>query len=191
MNLDMQVLRATSSQMNGPREQLLLSLLNNKMSTVQHSQTSNHTFAKHSSPNGASQWMLNNLLLTFVFLLLQNNSSRLKERVDSPRPFQSLLSRYQCNRAESCGEYPRKLEYITDPSCWFCGHPQESILHLLDDCPGTSAYPAQHSLSTSLLWCKKHHHPCSRWPTLTLGLKRPSPSTQCLQTTEFDQLCIL
>jgi len=53
----------------------------------------------------------------FRYSLLQNNSSRLKERVDSPRPFQSLLSRYQCNRAESCGEYPRKLEYITDPSC--------------------------------------------------------------------------
>lgn len=76
----------------------------------------------------------------FRHFLLKARTSRLKMRVGSPRPIQTLFSRYRCNRSESCGEYPRKLRYIMNPSCRFCGHPKETILHLLDDCPGTHSY---------------------------------------------------
>ena len=83
--------------------------------------------------------------------LMQNKTSRLKLRLTSPRPFQTLFSRYRCNRVESAGEYPRKLGYIIDTSCRLCGHPQETILHLLVDCVGTSAYRSEHNISINTL----------------------------------------
>ena len=83
----------------------------------------------------------------FRHFLLKARTSRLKMRVGSPRPIQTLFSRYRCNRSESCGEYSRKLRYIMNPSCWFCGHPKETILHLLDDCPGTHSYRVEHNIN--------------------------------------------
>ena len=88
---------------------------------------------------------------SFRNCLLLQASSRLKERVASPRPLQTLLSRYRCNRVESCGEYPRKLKFIADPSCRFCGDPQETLLHLFTDCAGTCAYRQEHDISLNTL----------------------------------------
>ena len=96
---------------------------------------------------------------SFRDCLLLQASSRLKERVASPRPLQTLLSRYRCNRVESCGEYPRKLKYITSPSCRFCGDPRETILHLFSDCAGTRAYRQEHDISLDTL---VHEAPASQ-----------------------------
>ena len=83
--------------------------------------------------------------------LLGHSCSQLKLRAASPRPFQTLFSRYRCDRVESAGEYPRRLNYINTPQCRFCGHPRETIPHLLDDCVATRAYCTQHNLSTDTL----------------------------------------
>ena len=112
-------------------------------------------------------------------------------RVESPRPFQRLFSRYQCDRAECAGRYPRRLEFITDNSCRFCNDPRETIPHLLDSCSGTSAIRLEHGISTQTLvtespssllkiatfddWLRKHAHFDSEPPsnriqsTLDLG----------------------
>ena len=82
------------------------------------------------------QWnirMNNQLIQGFRRSILQNNSSRLKNRITSPRPLQTLLSRYRCDRVETAGNYSRRLNYINNPSCRFCGHPRETLSHLLDE----------------------------------------------------------
>ncbi len=83
--------------------------------------------------------------------LLQNQTAKLASRVASPRPFQTLFSRYRCDRAECAGRYPRHLGFIDDDSCRFCGDPRETIPHLLDDCSGTHAFRLEHGISTQTL----------------------------------------
>ena len=106
--------------------------------------------------------------------LLQNQTANLGLRAASPRPFQTLFSRYRCDRAECAGRYPRHLEFITDDSCRFCDDPRETIPHLLDSCSGTSAIRLEHGISTQTLvtespssllkiatfdcWLRKHTH---------------------------------
>jgi ribonuclease HI len=89
--------------------------------------------------------------LSLRYSLLHNTPSDLKARKASPRPQQSLHSQYRCDRVVSAGVYPRKLKYINNPSCRFCGYPRETISHLLDDCAGTRTYCSQHDLSTQTL----------------------------------------
>ena len=72
-------------------------------------------------------------------------------RWHSPRPLQTLYSRYRCDWAEAVGTYPRRVKYINSPSCWFCGCPRETLSHLLEDCIGTRAYRDQHSLDSQTL----------------------------------------
>jgi hypothetical protein len=58
-------------------------------------------------------------------------------------------------RVESCGEYARKLKYIINPSCRFCGHSQETIFHLLDDCIGTDSYRQESNININTLTQEK------------------------------------
>ena len=92
---------------------------------------------------------------------LHNNASKLKQRIASPRPLQTLFSRYRCNRVETAGEYRQRLAYINNPSCRLCSAPRETIPHLLEDCPGTSAIRFN-TTSQSQLWCLMHHPLYSR-----------------------------
>jgi len=91
------------------------------------------------------------LRLGFRQTTLQNTSSKLKLRTDSPRPLQTLYSRYQCDRAEVAGTYPWRLNYINNPACRFCGCSRETLLHLFEDCFGTRSYRDQHSLNSQTL----------------------------------------
>jgi hypothetical protein len=83
--------------------------------------------------------------------ILPNTPSNLKLKASSPRPFQTLYSRYRVDRAEGAGSYPRKLRKINNPSCRFCGHPRESIHHLLTTCAGTAIYRQDHDISIHTL----------------------------------------
>jgi hypothetical protein len=85
------------------------------------------------------------------YSLMEDTTSNLKVRKASPRPLQTLHSQYRCDRVVSAGVYPRKLKYINNPSCRFCGYERETISHLLDDCVGTRAYCFEHDLSTQTL----------------------------------------
>ena len=117
--------------------------------------------------------------------------SDLKARKASPRQQQSLHSQYRCDRVVSAGVYPRKLKYINNPSCRFCGYPRETISHLLDDCAGTRAYCSQHDLSTQTLVKESPSSSCSKWLNLTIGFGRLCIMTQSLPVTEFDNLSAL
>ena len=83
--------------------------------------------------------------------LLEDKTSHLKLRVASPRPFQSLFSRYRCNRVETAGEYAQKLEYTSGLTCRLCGAHRETISHLLNDCLGTRPICTKLRLSTLTL----------------------------------------
>ena len=83
--------------------------------------------------------------------VLQDEPSNLKLRVGTPRPLQTLLSRFRVDRLESAGTYPRKLQNITNPVCRLCGYPKETILHLLSNCIGTDFYRQSHNLSVQTL----------------------------------------
>jgi len=83
--------------------------------------------------------------------ILQDRTSQLKLRVSSPRPFQTLFSRYRCNRTESCGEYAFKLKYTNDRTCRLCGAHRETLAHLLNECYGTRAICSDLNLSTLTL----------------------------------------
>jgi len=87
----------------------------------------------------------------FRQLILQNKTSQLKDRDPSPRPFQTLFSRYRVNRVEAAGEYAFKLKYTNDLTCRLCGVHRETISHLLDDCPGTRTICSDLNLSSLTL----------------------------------------
>ena len=78
--------------------------------------------------------------ISFRQKILCNKKSILKFRTETPRSFQTLFSQYRYDRSESVGKYLRKLGYINNPSYWLCGHPEESIYHLLMSCSGTLSY---------------------------------------------------
>ncbi len=48
---------------------------------------------------------------------------------------------------KSCGVYPCHLKWITDPRCRFCGYSCETTVHLLNDCPDTTAIQIDHGIS--------------------------------------------
>jgi len=87
--------------------------------------------------------------------LVESKTARIKKRIDTPRPFQCLFTRYRCNRLESAGEYARKMQYVTTPNCRFCNHPTETIEHLLRDCAGTQPYRTNHDLTFDTLVSEK------------------------------------
>lgn len=72
-------------------------------------------------------------------------------RIASSRPFQMLFSWYLCNQAESYGECTWKLRYIIHLSCRFCGHLQETILHMPDDFVWTHSYRLVHIIKINTL----------------------------------------
>ena len=84
-------------------------------------------------------------------LMCHSKRSNFKERNSLPRPIQTLYSRWRLGHVDSCGTYPRKLQWIANPACRSCGFPTETIHHLLTQCPGTLLYRRQHGLSLHTL----------------------------------------
>ena len=79
--------------------------------------------------------------------ILGTHHSNLKLHHPIPRALQCLYSRWRVGEVESVGKYPRRLRWIDSPICRLCGHPEETTLHLLIDCAGTSFYRAIHGIS--------------------------------------------
>ena len=78
--------------------------------------------------------------------------SNLQARRCLPRALQCLYSRWRIGQVDSCGSYPRNLNYLAkDLPCRFCFCSKESTLHLLSSCPGTLMYRIQHGLSLRTL----------------------------------------
>ena len=89
--------------------------------------------------------------ISFRQQILCDKKSNLKSRIETPRSLQTLFSRHRCDRSESVGKCPRKLGHVNDPSCRLCGHPEESINHLLTSCTGTLACRNNDDLSSQTL----------------------------------------
>ena len=85
------------------------------------------------------------------YTLCQCKKSNFRARDALPRPIQTLYSRWRLGQVDSCGTYPRKLTWIANPACRFCGFPKETIAHLITNCPGTAPFRSQHGLSLSTL----------------------------------------
>jgi hypothetical protein len=83
--------------------------------------------------------------------LFVHQQSQLKKRRTVPRALQTLYSRWRVGEVESCGVYPRRLQWIEDPRCRFCGYPCETTVHLLSTCPDTAAYRLTHGISFDTL----------------------------------------
>jgi len=81
------------------------------------------------------------------FDLCSTGHSHFKTRQSLPRSLVCLYSRWRLNCQESCGSYPRKLKFLIDPRCTFCGAPVETTIHLIRDCPGT--FPVRYSFGIS------------------------------------------
>ena len=88
--------------------------------------------------------------------LCKHLNTNFKRRDLLPRPIQTLYSRWRLGHVDSCGTYPRKLNWIADPACRFCKFPKETILHLLTHCPGTAPFRYEHNLSLSTLHYDTH-----------------------------------
>jgi len=78
--------------------------------------------------------------------------SKLSRRHSAPRALQTLLSRrWRVGEVESCEVYPRRMKWLDDPRCRFCGYPCETTVHLLDSCPGTACFRLAHGTSFATL----------------------------------------
>jgi len=77
--------------------------------------------------------------------------SKLSRRRSTPRALQTLFSRWRVGKVESCGVYPRRMKWLEDPGCRFCGYPCETTVHLLDSCPGTASYRLARGISFDTL----------------------------------------
>ena len=69
----------------------------------------------------------------------------------TPRQLQTLFSICRCDRSESVGKYPRKLDNVLNPSCRLCDSCEESIYHLTSDCSGAFGCRQKHNLSAKTL----------------------------------------
>jgi len=78
-------------------------------------------------------------------------NSHLSWRGTAPRALQTLFSQWRVGEVVSCGVYPRRLKWIDDPRCRFCGWPCETTVHLRSTCPGTANYRMTSGISFSTL----------------------------------------
>jgi hypothetical protein len=97
------------------------------------------------------KWMRGAPLRGARFNVCGIQQSQLKKRHSVPRALQTLYSRWRVGEVESCGVYPRRLQWIADPQCRFCGYPCETTVHLLSTCPDTAAYRLTHGISFDTL----------------------------------------
>ena len=96
-------------------------------------------------------WIHHTPLLGSRYFICGLRPSQLKKRRSIPRPLQTLFSRWRVGEVETCGVYPRHMGWINNPRCHFCGHPCETVVHLLTACPDTTAYCDTHGISFDTL----------------------------------------
>ena len=97
------------------------------------------------------RWVNTTPILGARYRVCGPTRSQLKNRRDIPRALQCLYSRWRVGEVESCGVFPRRLNWIESPECRYCCYPCETTFHLLNDCPGTAAFRLDHGLSTDVL----------------------------------------
>jgi len=81
--------------------------------------------------------------------------SKLSRHRSTPKALQMLFSWWWVGKVESCGVYPRRMKWLYDPRCRFCGCPCETTVHLLNSCPDTAifrlAFHLAHGISFATL----------------------------------------